>query len=48
MQKSILDGKERDNNLTPKQWEDLKESMCAKEYVKKSTKGKLERDNVRD
>jgi hypothetical protein len=46
--KSILDGKERDISLTPKQWEDLKEIMCVEEYVQKSTKGKITRDNVRD
>jgi hypothetical protein len=45
--KSILDGKERDNNLTPKQWEDLKESMCAgrvcaKEYKREDSKRKCE------
>jgi len=40
--KSILDGKDRDNNLIPKQWEDLKEGMRVEEYVQKSTKGKIE------
>lgn len=27
--KLILDGKYRESSLNPKQWEDLKESMCA-------------------
>jgi len=46
--KSILDGKERDSSLTPKQWEELKESMCAEEYVQRSKKGKMARYNVKD
>ena len=46
--KSILDGKDRDNSLTPKQWEELKESMRVEEYVQKSTNGKITIDNVRD
>jgi len=46
--KSILDGKERDSSLTPKQWEELKESLRAEEYLQRSEKGKMARDNVRD
>ena len=46
--KLILDGKYRDNYLNPIQWEDLKETMRAKEYFQKSTKGKKARDNVKD
>ena len=45
--KLILDGKDRDNYLTPRWWEDLKETMHAEEYFQKSTKGKKERDNVK-
>ena len=46
--KLILDGKDRDINLNPKQWEDLKETMRVEEYFQKSTKGKKARDNVKD
>ena len=46
--KLILDGKYRDNYLTPRQWEDLKETMCVEEYFQKSTKGKKARNNVKD
>ena len=46
--KSILDGKDRDSSLTPKQWAELKESMRVEEYVQKSSKGKIARDNVKD
>ena len=38
--KLIFDGKDRDNSLTPKKWEDLKESMCAEEFLAKSARGK--------
>ena len=46
--KLILDGKDKGGCLTPRQWEDLKETMCVGEYFQKSTKGKKERDNVKD
>ena len=36
----ILDGKDRESSLTPKKWEDLKESMCAEEVLAKSARGK--------
>ena len=42
-----MDGKERDNNFTPKEWEELKESLCVEEYVQRSEKGKMEKYNVR-
>ena len=38
--KLILDGKYRESSLTPKQWEYLKESMCAEEFLAKSARGK--------
>ena len=43
-----MDGKYRDNYLNPIQWEDLKETMRAKENFQKSKKGKKERDNAKD
>ena len=46
--KLILDGKDRDNYLTPRRWEDLKETMRVEEYFQKSKKGKKARDNVKD
>ena len=45
--KSILDGKERDNSLTPKQWEELKETMYSQEYFPKRTISKKARNNVK-
>jgi hypothetical protein len=45
--KLILDGKDRESSLTPKQWEDLKETMCFEYYLAKSTRGKKERDLVK-
>jgi hypothetical protein len=45
--KLILDGKDRDCSLTPKQWEDLKESMCVEGWLEKSKSEKKSRDNVR-
>ena len=45
--KLILDGKYRESSLTPKQWEYLKESMCAEEFLVKSVRGKKIRDFVK-
>ena len=45
--KLILDGKDRESSLTPKQWEYLKEIMCAKEFLEKSARGKKGRDLVK-
>ena len=38
--KLILDGKDRESILTPKQWEYLKESMCPEDFLEKSARGK--------
>ena len=38
--KLILDGKDRESNLTARQWKDLKETMCAGEFSAKSARGK--------
>ena len=46
--KLILDGKDMDINLNPKQQEDLQESMHIEEYMEKSTKGKEARDDAKD
>jgi hypothetical protein len=40
--KLILDGKDRENSLTPKEWEVLKENMSYKDYLAKSTREKKE------
>lgn len=45
--KLILDGKDRESSLTPKQWEDLKESMRAEEYLSKSIRAKKAREQVK-
>ena len=42
-----LDGKDRESSLNPKQWEYLKESMCAKEFLEKSARGEKGRDLVK-
>ena len=34
-----LDGKDRESSLNPKQWEYLKESMCAEYFFEKSARG---------
>ena len=46
--KLILDGKDRESIFTPKQWEDLKERMCAKYFLENSARGKKGRDLVKD
>ena len=46
--KLILDGKDRESSLTPKQWEDLKESMRAVDFLEKSARGKKGRNLVKD
>ena len=45
--KLILDGKDRESVLTPRQWIYLKETMCAKEFLEKNTRGKKGRDLVK-
>jgi len=42
--KIILDEKYQERSLTPKQWVDLKESMCSEYYFTKSIRGKKSRD----
>ena len=42
-----LDGKDRESSLNPKQWEYLKEIMCAKEFLEKSARGEKGRDLVK-
>lgn len=46
--KLILDGNNRESILTPKQWEDLKESVRAEEYLEKSIRVKKAREHVKD
>jgi len=46
--KLILDGKDRESSLTPKQWEDLKESMHDEDFLEKSARGKKGRNLVKD
>ena len=46
--KIITEEKERtDSTLTPKQWNELKESMCSEDFLTKSTRGKKARNNVK-
>ena len=45
--KLILDGKDRERSLNPKHWEDLKESLCAEEFLAKSARGKKGGDIVK-
>lgn len=46
--KIIILGKERfDSNLSPREWEALRESMHSEDYLVKSNGGKRARDNVR-
>ena len=46
--KLILDGKDRESSLTPKQWEYSKESMYVEEYLEKSIREKKAGKHVKD